>query len=29
MHNVAVPLMGEDFWELEIAGDKRIPSEVH
>lgn len=29
VHNVAVPLMGEDFWELEMAGDNRIPSEVH
>ena len=29
VHNVAVPLMGEDFWELEITGDARIPSEVH
>lgn len=28
VHNVAVPLMGEDFWELEIEGDSRVPSEV-
>lgn len=29
VHNVAVPLMGEDFWELEIEGENRVPSEVH
>jgi Icc-related predicted phosphoesterase len=29
VYNVAVPLMGEDFWELEISGLARIPSEVH
>jgi Icc-related predicted phosphoesterase len=29
VYNVAVPVMGQDFWELEMAGDKRIPSEVH
>jgi Icc-related predicted phosphoesterase len=29
VYNVAVPVMGEDFWELELAGDKRMPSEAH
>lgn len=29
VYNVAVPVMGQDFWELEMAGDKRMPSEVH
>jgi len=29
VYNVAVPVMGQAFWELELAGDKRMPSEVH
>lgn len=29
VYNVAVPVMGQSFWELEMAGDKRMPSEVH
>jgi hypothetical protein len=25
-----VPVMGEDFWVFELAGDRRrVPSEVH
>ena len=27
--NVAVPVMGQEFWELELTGDPRAPSEVH
>src|SRR5918997_5238471 len=26
VYNVAVPVMGQDFWELEIAGTTRMPS---
>ncbi len=29
VYNVAVPVMGEDFWELEMTGEARLPSEVH
>jgi Icc-related predicted phosphoesterase len=29
VYNVAVPVMGRDFWEFELSGDKRMPSEVH
>jgi Icc-related predicted phosphoesterase len=27
--NVSVPVMGEDWWVFELAGDRRAPSEVH
>ena len=27
--NVSVPVMGEDWWVFELAGDRRLPSEVH
>jgi hypothetical protein len=29
VYNVAVPVMGQDFWEFELSGAKRTPSEVH
>jgi Icc-related predicted phosphoesterase len=28
VYNVSVPVMGEDWWEFELTGDPRIPSEV-
>jgi Icc-related predicted phosphoesterase len=29
VHNVSVPVMGEDWWEFELSGDgRRVPSEV-
>ena len=29
VHNVSVPVMGEDWWEFELSGDgRRLPSEV-
>jgi len=30
VYNVSVPVLGEDFWVFELAGDRRrVPSEVH
>ena len=29
VYNVSVPVMGEDWWVFELAGDRRAPSEVH
>jgi uncharacterized protein len=29
VYNVSVPVMGEDFWEFEMTGSRRAPSEVH
>jgi hypothetical protein len=29
VYNVSVPVMGEDWWVFELAGDRRLPSEVH
>ena len=29
VYNVAVPVLGEAFWELEMTGDNRMPTEVH
>ena len=29
VYNVSVPVLGEDFWVFELAGDRRAPSEVH
>jgi Icc-related predicted phosphoesterase len=29
VYNVSVPVMGEDFWVFELAGERRAPSEVH
>ena len=29
VYNVSVPVLGEDFWIFELAGDRRAPSEVH
>ena len=28
VYNVSVPVMGEDWWVFELAGDRRAPSEV-
>jgi uncharacterized protein len=28
VYNVSVPVMGEDWWEFELSGDRRVPSEV-
>jgi Icc-related predicted phosphoesterase len=28
VYNVSVPVMGEDFWLFELAGERRAPSEV-
>ncbi len=28
VYNVSVPVMGEDFWVFELAGERRAPSEV-
>ncbi len=28
VYNVSVPVMGEDWWEFELSGDLRVPSEV-
>ena len=28
VYNVSVPVMGEDWWEFELSGERRIPSEV-
>jgi Icc-related predicted phosphoesterase len=29
VHNVSVPVMGEDFWVFEMTGPRRRPSELH
>jgi uncharacterized protein len=29
VYNVSVPVMGEDWWEFELEGTTRLPSEVH
>jgi Icc-related predicted phosphoesterase len=29
VYNVSVPVMGEDWWVFELAGARRLPSEVH
>jgi Icc-related predicted phosphoesterase len=29
VYNVSVPVMGEDWWQFELAGERRVPSEVH
>ena len=29
VHNVSVPVLGQDFWVFELAGRQRVPSEVH
>jgi uncharacterized protein len=29
VHNVSVPVMGEDFWVFEMRGSQRAPSEAH
>ena len=29
VYNVSVPVMGEDWWVFELAGERRVPSEVH
>src|SRR4051812_7886202 len=29
VYNVSVPVMGEDFWVFELAGERRVPSEIH
>jgi len=29
VHNVSVPVMGEDFWVFEMTGPPRRPSELH
>jgi Icc-related predicted phosphoesterase len=29
VHNVSVPVMGEDFWVFEMTGPSRRPSELH
>ena len=29
VYNVSVPVMGEDWWEFELSGEPRVPSEVH
>ena len=30
VYNVSVPVLGEDFWVFELAGDRRrVPSEIH
>ena len=30
VYNVSVPVMGEDCWVFELAGERRrVPSEVH
>ncbi len=29
VYNVSVPVLGEDFWIFELAGERRVPSEVH
>jgi Icc-related predicted phosphoesterase len=29
VYNVSVPVLGEDFWVFELAGTRRMPSEVH
>jgi Icc-related predicted phosphoesterase len=29
VYNVSVPVLGEDFWVFELAGERRVPSEVH
>jgi Icc-related predicted phosphoesterase len=29
VHNVSVPVMGEDFWVFEMTGSRRRPSELH
>jgi uncharacterized protein len=28
VYNVSVPVMGEDWWEFELSGERRVPSEV-
>jgi uncharacterized protein len=28
VHNVAIPVMGQDFWVFEMTGEARMPSEV-
>jgi Icc-related predicted phosphoesterase len=28
VYNVSVPVLGEDFWLFELAGERRVPSEV-
>jgi uncharacterized protein len=28
VYNVSVPVLGEDWWVFELAGDRRAPSEV-
>jgi uncharacterized protein len=28
VYNVSVPVMGENWWEFELSGERRIPSEV-
>ena len=30
VYNVSVPVLGEDFWVFELAGERRrVPSEIH
>jgi Icc-related predicted phosphoesterase len=29
VYNVSVPVLGEDWWVFELAGERRVPSEVH
>ena len=29
VYNVSVPVMGEDWWQFELTGERRVPSEVH
>jgi Icc-related predicted phosphoesterase len=28
VYNVSVPVLGEDWWVFELAGDRRAPSEI-
>jgi uncharacterized protein len=28
VYNVSVPVMGEDWWQFELTGERRVPSEV-
>jgi Icc-related predicted phosphoesterase len=29
VYNVSVPVLGENWWVFELAGERRVPSEVH
>ena len=28
VYNVSVPVMGQDWWEFELTGEPRVPSEI-